>query len=120
MVWHLKSLATAEKDGKLSMLDAIYIYIGCGPLPVTVTRIVTCLIGNPYKPSFATVTGRGPHPIYIYIYIFMTLPCIVDNCFSIPPPAPGPFHPKTEVYILTTMLVTVGLFNLIMAASWIG
>ena len=23
MVWHLKSLATAEKDGKLSMLDAI-------------------------------------------------------------------------------------------------
>ena len=26
MVWHLKSLATAEKDGKLSMFDAIYIY----------------------------------------------------------------------------------------------
>ena len=23
MVWHLKSLATAEKDGKLSMFDAI-------------------------------------------------------------------------------------------------
>ena len=22
----------------------------------------TFLIGNPYKPSFATVTGRGPHP----------------------------------------------------------
>ena len=32
-------------------------------MPVT-TRIMTCLIGNPYKPSFATVTGRGPHPRY--------------------------------------------------------
>ena len=30
------------------------------PHPVTVTtRIVTCLIGNPYKPSFVTVTGWG-------------------------------------------------------------
>ena len=22
------------------------------------------LVGDPYKPSFATVTGRGPHPRY--------------------------------------------------------
>ena len=30
---------------------------------VTVTtKIVTFLIGNPYKPSFTTVTVRGPHP----------------------------------------------------------
>ena len=29
-------------------------------LPVTVTtRIITFLVGNPYEPSFATVTGRG-------------------------------------------------------------
>ena len=42
------------------------VYIGYGPLPVTVkTRIITFLVGNPYKPSFATATGRGPHPIYI-------------------------------------------------------
>ena len=28
--------------------------------PVTVTtRIITFLVGNPYKPSFATVTGLG-------------------------------------------------------------
>ena len=45
----------------------IYIYIGCCPLPVTVTtRIITFLIGNPYKPSFATVTGRGHHPTYTH------------------------------------------------------
>ena len=42
------------------------ICFGCGPLPVTVTtRIITFLVGNPYKPSFATVTGRGPHPRYV-------------------------------------------------------
>ena len=28
------------------------------------TNIITYLIGNLYKPSFATVTGWGPHPRY--------------------------------------------------------
>ena len=38
------------------------------PHPVTVTtRIITFLIGNPYKPSFVTVTGWGVDLIYIYI-----------------------------------------------------
>ena len=33
------------------------------PLTVTVTtRIITFLVGDPYKPSFATVTGRGDNP----------------------------------------------------------
>ena len=56
-------------DGTRGMqIFIVYIYIGCGPHPVTVTtRIITFLVGNPYKPSFVTVTGRGPHPIYIYI-----------------------------------------------------
>ena len=26
------------------------------------TRIITFLVGDPYKPSFPTVTGRGPYP----------------------------------------------------------
>ena len=44
----------------------IVIYVGCGPLTVTVTtRIVTFLVGNPYKPSLATVTGWGVDPSYI-------------------------------------------------------
>ena len=30
------------------------------------TKIITFLIGNPYKPSFTTVTVRGPHPRFIY------------------------------------------------------
>ena len=35
------------------------------PHPVTVTtRIITFLVGNPYKPSFATVTGWGVDPKY--------------------------------------------------------
>ena len=42
------------------------VYIGTTPLPVTVTtRIVTFLIGNPYKPSFTTVTGWGVDLMYI-------------------------------------------------------
>ena len=49
------------------------IYIRSTPHPVTVTtRIIPFLVGNPYKPSFVTVTGWGVDPIYIYIYL-----CIV-------------------------------------------
>ena len=33
------------------------------------TKIITFLIGNPYKPSFTTVTVRGPHPRYIQFYM---------------------------------------------------
>ena len=41
------------------------IYLRSTPHPVTVTtRIITFLVGNPYKPSFATVTGWGVDPIY--------------------------------------------------------
>ena len=33
------------------------------PPPVIVTtRIITFFIGNPYNPSFTTVTVRGPYP----------------------------------------------------------
>ena len=50
----------------------IYIYIGCGPLTATVTtRIITFLLGDPYKPSFTTVTVRGPHPTYTYIHTYI-------------------------------------------------
>ena len=39
----------------------IWIY----PHPVTVTtREIPCLVGNPYKPLFATVTGCGVVPKY--------------------------------------------------------
>ena len=38
----------------------IYIYIGLSPLPVRVTtRIITFLVGNPYKPSFPLLLGGG-------------------------------------------------------------
>ena len=39
------------------------------PLTVTVTtRIITLLVGNPYKPSFTTVTVRGPYPDDIVLF----------------------------------------------------
>ena len=40
-------------------------------IPVT-TRIITFLIGNPYKPAFTTVTGRGPYPSYTLVF---QIPC---------------------------------------------
>ena len=37
-----------------------WLFLGTTPHPVTVTtRIITFLVGNPYKPSFVTVTGWG-------------------------------------------------------------
>ena len=57
--------------GYCGLLTIFQICFGCGPLPVTVTtRIITFLIGNPYKPSFATVTGRGPHPVRFQVVTF--------------------------------------------------
>ena len=51
-------LFSSQKD----VLIDLMLLIEYGPLPVTVTtRTITFLVGNPYKPSFATVTGRGPH-----------------------------------------------------------
>ena len=45
------------------------IYFGLSPFPVIVTtRIVSCLVGNPYKPSFATITGKGDNPTYTVKY----------------------------------------------------
>ena len=44
-------------------IKTLHVIQGClrsTPHPVTVTtRIITFLIGNPYKPSFVTVTGWG-------------------------------------------------------------
>ena len=46
----------------------IDLYFRSTPHPVTVTiRIITFLVGNPYKPSFATVTGWGVDPTYTYL-----------------------------------------------------
>ena len=47
------------------------IYVGTTPHPVTVTtRIITFLIGNPYKPSFVTVTGWGVDRRYMLYAVF--------------------------------------------------
>ena len=49
----------------LAKVAGILLYLRSTPHPVTVTtRIITFLVGNPYKPSFATVTGWGVDPSY--------------------------------------------------------
>ena len=52
----LSCLPTTEQAN----LEGHILELPPAPHPVTVTtRIITCLIGNPYKPSFVTVTGWG-------------------------------------------------------------
>ena len=42
------------------------VYFGLSPFPVIVTtRIISCLVGDSYKPSFATITVKGDNPRYI-------------------------------------------------------
>ena len=58
-------------------------------MPVT-SRIITCLLGNPYKPLFTTVTGWRVDPKHhIYQKIMTTLDLRVKTVFflisSIPP-----------------------------------
>ena len=62
----IQQRSIVSKMGEVILLHngAWIIYLGCGPLPVTVTtRMITFRLGNLYRlPSFTTVTGRGPHP----------------------------------------------------------
>ena len=56
-------------------MEHLGIYIGLSPFPVIVTtRIVSCLVGNPYKPSFATITGKGDNPRYTLDWILHRIP----------------------------------------------
>ena len=68
--WHCaagsSSITGGERVKKISYWKAGFIsqkrslYSGTTPHPVTVTtRIISFLVGNPYKPSFVTVTGWG-------------------------------------------------------------
>ena len=51
--------------GRSIQARIVYYNLGCPPCPGTVTtRIIPFLVGNPYKPSFVTVTGRGDNPNY--------------------------------------------------------
>ena len=59
---------TVAQVGMRKSSDLMY-DLGVAPLPGCQsppgdTRSITCFVGNPYKPSFPTVTVRGPHPMY--------------------------------------------------------
>ena len=44
-------------------------FVGLSPCLVAVTtRVVRFLVGDPYKTSFATVTGRGDNPSDLLVY----------------------------------------------------
>ena len=59
-----------------------WLFIRSTPHPVTVTtRIITFLVGNPYKPSFATVTGWGVDPRDGYLFISFSVDCFFNMFF---------------------------------------
>ena len=59
--------------------------LGLPPHPLTVTtRIITFLVGNPYKPSFVTVAGWGVDRSYIYTG--RTKVMLLDPCTANPFP----------------------------------
>ena len=55
------------------------------PFPVIVTtRIISCLVGDSYKLSFATISGKGDNPTYpIYSFIH-NIPVIIFIIFHSP------------------------------------
>ena len=63
------AFAVSFREVKKMKVSPNRISIRSTPHPVTVTtRIITFLVGNPYKPSFATVTGWGVDPKFPYFH----------------------------------------------------
>lgn len=60
LMWHSANLGAAyvnSPEAQFLLGDW-----GCGPLPVAVTTtVIPCLVGDLYKPSLATITGKRPH-----------------------------------------------------------
>ena len=66
--YHEKNWASGCAEGWREKAEPHVISFGYGPFPVTVTtRIIPFLVGNPNKPFFATVTGKGPRPTYHHV-----------------------------------------------------
>ena len=60
-----KTAVVYQTTSEITFMIWSVVWIRSTPHPVTVTtRIITYLVGNPYKPSFATVTGWGVDPRY--------------------------------------------------------
>ena len=71
--------------------------IGLSPVPVTVTtRIITFIGGDPYKPSFATVTGRGTTQL-INLFFFLLVKIAYRS---------GMFFQKIQRHVCDFWLVT--------------
>ena len=62
---HIAQMKDKQKDPAILLAQWVgktqQCMLDMAPITVT-TRMLTFFAGSPYKPSFATVTGRGPHP----------------------------------------------------------
>ena len=60
------------------------LFIGLSPLPVTVTtRIITFLVGDPYKPSFPLLLGGGTTQSIYILFAGSVQTRVVSNCHAI-------------------------------------
>ena len=65
----MRKIRGSEKNGCRQKATHLYVCFRSTPHPLTVTtRIITFLVGNPDKPSFATVTGWGVDPMYVFYF----------------------------------------------------
>ena len=63
--WFFKDVSRVGSSSRKVNPHIWFVWFRSTPHPVTVTtRIITFLIGNPYKPSFVTVTGWGVDLMY--------------------------------------------------------
>ena len=66
--WCIRSTATVDLEWILNPSKSVFprrLKYSLSIVTVTVTtRIIPFLVGNPYKPSFAAVAGRGDNPKY--------------------------------------------------------
>ena len=87
--WAMGQVCLMTRFQKLTLLGT-NISLRSTPHPLTLTtRIVTFLVGNPYKPSFATVTGWGVDPTYPLLFVtfesmFFRLSLLGGICFLVP------------------------------------
>ena len=64
------------------------VHLECGPLPGCQSPpgllwIITFIVGDPYKRSFPTVTGRGPHPVYLVKWLLGKANLFLKTFFQI-------------------------------------
>ena len=96
------------------------IYFGLSPLPVRVTtRIVTFLVGNPYKPSFPLLLGGGTTQDIFNLHFLWEILRVQGILFTQASASPAMVNSMKHVEIPTMWRFRKPKWNLnIMVSNW--